>query len=98
MAIKEAIQKGNNQVYIKNDKNHGTSMMGKLIGFTSKVVYILKGKNLHIIKDNFTSTGVNIVLQPKEEAIMFGANVGLKTGNRIRIIDENGRSAGIKYI
>lgn len=97
MAIKEAKQSGNN-VYIHNDRQTGTSVPGKLIGYTSKAVFIVNGQNVHVYVEkggSFGGVGTQITLNGGE-AVMCGNCVGVKKNGRINLYDENGRPAGSK--
>ena len=97
MAIKEALQRGN-QVSIK----HGNSICnisGTLIGFTANTVFIKNGRNLQFIVEKGGSVGGNgasISLNNNEEVTMFGNKVGVKRGSTIRLYDEQGKPAGIR--
>lgn len=97
MAIKEALQRGN-QVSIK----HGNSICnisGTLIGFTANTVFIKNGRNLQFIVEKGGSvggSGTNISLYNNEDVIMFGNKVGAKRGSTIYFYDEKGKPAGTR--
>ena len=97
MAIREVKQSGS-QVYIKNDKQSATQVSGKLVGFTSKAVFVVNGQNVYVYIDkigSFSCVGTQITLNGGE-AIMCGNWVGIKKNGRINLYDENGKSAGSK--
>jgi hypothetical protein len=92
----EAKQSGS-QVNIKSG-NHSTSVTGKLIGYTSKAVFVVSGQNVHVYVEkggSFGGVGTQITLNGGE-AVMCGNCVGIKKNGRINLYDENGRPAGSK--
>lgn len=90
----EARQNGS-QVNIKSG-NHSTSVTGKLIGYTSKAVFVVNGQNVLVYVEKgggFGGVGTQITLNGGE-AVMCGNCVGIKKNGRINLYDENGRPAG----
>lgn len=90
----EAKQSGN-QVLIKSG-NHHTQVSGKLVGFTSKAVFIVNGQNVHVYVEKGGSVGgvgTQITLNGGEAA-MYGNCVGVKKNGRISLYDEKGKPAG----
>ena len=98
MVIKEAKQRGS-QVYMRNDKQTGTSVSGNLIDFTPNAVYVENGQNINIYTDNggFKSVGRTITLNGGE-TVMCGNCVGIKKNGRINFYDENGKSANSRNV
>lgn len=99
MSIKEAKQNGK-QISVKFD-NSSDVVMGELIGFTNKSIYIKSGNYLRILilKNNILETcGYSIPIRSSDEIKMYDNNVGIKKkgSSSIQLYDENGKPAGTR--
>lgn len=97
MAIKEALQRGN-QVSVKFG-NSIMSFTGTLIGFTPNAVFIRNGNIVYVLVEKGGSIGGcgrNISLMSNNDVVMFGNKVGIKRGATIHLYDEQGKPAGTR--
>ena len=99
MAIKEALQRGN-QVSVKFG-NSIMSFTGTLIGFTPNAVFIRNGNIVYVLVEKGGSIGGcgrNISLMSNDDIVMFGNKVGIKRGATIHLYDEQGKPAGTRQV
>ncbi len=88
-------KQGSYGVLIKTG-NTTKQVSGKLIGYTSKAVFIVNGQYIHVFVEKgglSTNVGHSIMLNGGE-AVMYGNCVGIKKNGRISLYDENGKPAG----